>query len=75
MAEVVRWLDGYLPDDAFICNGAGNYATWVHRYFQYKGYRSQLAPTCGSMGYGVPAAIAAKIACPDRTAVAFAGDG
>ena len=75
MGEIVRWLDGYLPEDAFICNGAGNYATWVHRYFRYKGYRTQLAPTSGSMGYGVPAAVAAKIACPDRMSVAFSGDG
>ena len=75
MGEIVRWLDGYLPEDAFICNGAGNYATWVHRYFRYKGYRTQLAPTSGSMGYGVPAAVAAKIACPERMSVAFSGDG
>ena len=61
MGEIVRWLDGYLPEDAFICNGAGNYATWVHRYFRYKGYRTQLAPTSGSMGYGVPAAVAHRI--------------
>ena len=75
MGEIVRWLDGCLPEDAFICNGAGNYATWVHRYFRYKGYRTQLAPTSGSMGYGVPAAVAAKIACPERMSVAFSGDG
>ena len=75
MGEIVRWLDGYLPEDAFICNGAGNYATWVHRYFRYKGYRTQLAPTSGSMGYGVPAAVAAKIACAERMSVAFSGDG
>src|SRR6185369_4942877 len=73
--EIVKGLRETLPEDAVICNGAGNFATWVHRYYQYRDFRTQLAPTNGSMGYGVPAAIAAKIAQPDRTVVAFAGDG
>ena len=73
--EIVKSLATSLPDDAVICNGAGNFATWVHRYYSYRGYRTQLAPTNGSMGYGVPAAIAAKIVEPHRTVVAFAGDG
>jgi acetolactate synthase-1/2/3 large subunit len=73
--RVLRWLSKRLPDDAIITNGAGNYAGWVHRFFQYKGIRTQLAPTSGAMGYGVPAAVAAKIAAPDRTVVSFAGDG
>ncbi|MBK8065200.1 MAG: thiamine pyrophosphate-binding protein [Betaproteobacteria bacterium] len=73
--EIVKSLAASLPDDAVICNGAGNFATWVHRYYSYRGYRTQLAPTNGSMGYGVPAAIAAKIVAPERTVVAFAGDG
>lgn len=75
MAEIVRWLSAHMPQDAIITNGAGNYAAWLHRFFQFKGYRSQLAPTSGSMGYGLPAAIAAKLAHPDRVVVAFAGDG
>ncbi len=75
LAEVIRTTSEMLPEDAIVCNGAGNYAAFLHRYFQYKGYRTQLAPTSGSMGYGLPAAIGAKIAHPERTVVAFAGDG
>ena len=56
-------------------NGAGNYAIWLHRHFAYRQWRTQLAPTSGAMGYGVPAAIAAKAQYPERTVVAFAGDG
>jgi acetolactate synthase-1/2/3 large subunit len=64
-----------LPADAVICNGAGNYSGWWHRYWPYAGWPSQLAPTCGAMGYGLPAAIAAKLRLPDRCVVAVAGDG
>ncbi|NBT33767.1 MAG: thiamine pyrophosphate-binding protein, partial [Rhodobacteraceae bacterium] len=56
-------------------NGAGNYAAWLHRYFEYKGFRTQLAPTSGSMGYGFPAAVAASLRFPDKTVVCLAGDG
>ncbi len=73
--EIVKWLSDTLPEDAIITNGAGNFASWVHRHFRYKGWRTQLAPTSGSMGYSVPAAVAAKIAQPNRTVVAVAGDG
>jgi acetolactate synthase-1/2/3 large subunit len=75
LEDVVRSLSERLPENAVVTNGAGNYAGFVHRYFEYKGYRTQLAPTSGSMGYGLPAAIAAKLADPTRTVVAFAGDG
>lgn len=75
MAQVMRYLDGKLPADAILCNGAGNYATWVHRFYRFRKFGTQLAPTSGSMGYGVPAAIGAKRVFPDRTVVAFAGDG
>ena len=75
MAEVVAWLRGHLPEDAVLTNGAGNYSVWLHRFFRYGSFRSQLGPTSGSMGYGLPAAIAAKAARPDRPAVCFAGDG
>lgn len=75
MENVVRWLSAHLPEDAIVTNGAGNYAAWLHRYFTFKGYRSQLAPTSGSMGYGFPAAISASIEHPDRTVVCMAGDG
>ena len=64
-----------LPADAIVCNGAGNFAGWWHRYWRYHGFPSQLAPTCGAMGYGVPAAIAAALRHPDRCVVAAAGDG
>ncbi|BCB21013.1 thiamine pyrophosphate-binding protein [Bosea sp. ANAM02] len=73
--EMVRWLRSQLPEDAIMCNGAGNYATWVHRFHRFNTFATQLAPTCGSMGYGVPAAIGAKRLFPDRTVIAFAGDG
>lgn len=75
MEDVVTTVSSVLPQDAFVTNGAGNYSQWVHRYFQFKGYRSGLAPTSGSMGYGLPAAIAAKLAHPERAVVCFAGDG
>jgi acetolactate synthase-1/2/3 large subunit len=75
LEEVIATLSHALPDDAIVTNGAGNYAAFLHRYFQYKSYPSQLAPTSGSMGYGLPAAIAAKLAYPDRPVVALAGDG
>jgi acetolactate synthase-1/2/3 large subunit len=75
MGEIVAWLRERLPDDAILCNGAGNYAGFVHRYYRFRCYDTQLAPTSGSMGYGVPAAIAAKLRCPDRPVLAFAGDG
>ena len=64
-----------LPANSVICNGAGNFSGWWHRYWPYAGAPSQLAPTCGAMGYGVPAAIAARLRLPDRTVVAVAGDG
>lgn len=75
MWAVMQTLSQTLPEDAILTNGAGNYATWLHRYYRYPGFRTQLAPTSGAMGYGVPAAIAAKIAEPRRNVVCFAGDG
>jgi acetolactate synthase-1/2/3 large subunit len=75
MWDVVDWLNRNLPADTIYCNGAGNFATWLHRFHQYGPLRTQLAPTSGAMGYGVPAAIAAKIVRPERTVVCFAGDG
>jgi acetolactate synthase-1/2/3 large subunit len=73
--EVMRWLCERLPAEAIICNGAGNYAIWIHRYYRYRNLGTQLAPTSGSMGYGVPSAVMAKRQYPDRPVVAFAGDG
>ena len=75
LAAVVRHLDGRLPEDAILCNGAGNFAAWLHRFFRYKRFGTQLAPTAGAMGYGFPAAIAAKLRHPDRIVVAVEGDG
>ncbi len=72
---VMHWLDEVLPDNAIITNGAGNFTIWVHRFFRYRQYRTQLAPQSGSMGYGVPAGVAAGIVHRDRPVVAFAGDG
>jgi acetolactate synthase-1/2/3 large subunit len=73
--EIIHWLSGNLPEDAIVANGAGNFASWLHRHFRYKGFRTQLAPTNGSMGYGYPAAVAAKLAAPGRTVLAVCGDG
>jgi acetolactate synthase-1/2/3 large subunit len=73
--RIVQWLDAELPDDAIVTNGAGNYATWMHRLFRYRGFRTQLAPYVGAMGYGVPSAIAAKLVHPDRVVVSWNGDG
>ena len=79
LENVVRHVSDALPSSAIVCNGAGNYAAWVHRYHRYGGWpggtRTQLAPTSGSMGYGLPAAIAAKLHAPEREVVCYAGDG
>jgi acetolactate synthase I/II/III large subunit len=75
MGDVMEWLRGHLAEDAILTTGAGNYSAWAHRFYQYRTFRTQLGPTNGSMGYGVPAAIAAKITAPERMVIAFAGDG
>jgi acetolactate synthase I/II/III large subunit len=75
LAQVVADLRGLLAPDAIVCNGAGNYTVWLHRFFQYRRYRTQLGPTSGSMGYGLPAAVAASLIHPQRQVVCFAGDG
>ena len=73
--QIVRWLDARLPDDAILTNGAGNYTAWLHRLYRYRKFRTQLAPYVGSMGYGVPAAIAAKVVHPERIVLSWNGDG
>ena len=73
--EIIRWLSDRLPEDTIIAGGAGNFAGWLHRHFRYKGFRTQLGSTNGSMGYGYPAAVAAKLAQPQRTVFALCGDG
>lgn len=73
--KIVHWLNENLLPDTIITNGAGNYTSWIHRFYQHKEFGTQLAPTSGSMGYGIPAAIAAKITYPNKTVICFAGDG
>ena len=75
LARAVCRMRDALPADTIVANGAGNFAGWWHRYWRYEGFPSQLAPTCGAMGYGVPAAIAAALRFPDRMVVAVTGDG
>jgi len=78
MHAVVQCLQKHLPEDAVLTNGAGNFASWVHRFYQHPGlalgHKVQLAPTAGSMGYGVPAGIAANL-LTGRVAFTIAGDG
>ena len=74
-SEVFRELRRQLPDDAIVANGAGNYAAWLHRFFEHRQFRTQLAPQSGAMGYGLPAGIAAALTHPARRVVAVAGDG
>jgi len=73
--KVMAWLRDRAPDDTIVCNGAGNYAGWLHRHYRFNAFATQLAPTSGSMGYGVPAAVLAKRQYPERMVIAFAGDG
>lgn len=75
MENVVAHLNEVLPEDAIVTNGAGNYSAWLHRYYRYRSWRTQLGPTSGSMGYGLPAAISAKLQIPDRDVICLAGDG
>jgi acetolactate synthase-1/2/3 large subunit len=75
LGAVMVWLREYLPPDAILCNGAGNYAAWIHRFFRFRRFAQHIAPTSGSMGYGVPAAVAMKRLYPERPVVCFAGDG
>jgi len=73
--RIVRWLDERLPDDAILANGAGNYTTWLHRLYRHRRFGTQLAPYAGAMGYGVPAAVAAKLLRPASTVISWNGDG
>ena len=73
--EVICWLRDRLPPSSIICNGAGNFAAWIHRHYRFRQFGTQLAPTSGSMGYGVPAGVMAKRQHPERIVVTIAGDG
>jgi acetolactate synthase-1/2/3 large subunit len=75
MSQVIAFLRQRLPPETIITNGAGNFTLWVHRFYQYTGFRTQLGPTSGAMGYGVPSGVAAKLVHPERPVVSFAGDG
>ncbi len=75
MGPIMQHLEDVLPEDAIITNGAGNYATWIHRFHRFRRFGTQAAPTSGSMGFGTPGAVAAKLLYPERLVVAFAGDG
>jgi acetolactate synthase-1/2/3 large subunit len=75
LADVLAHLRERLPPDAIVTNGAGNFTVWVHRFYTFRRYRTQLSPCSGAMGYGVPAAVAAKVVHPERTVVCVAGDG
>jgi acetolactate synthase I/II/III large subunit len=73
--QVVATMRERLPDDAILTSGAGNYTAWLHRLYRHRRFRTQLAPYSGSMGYGVPAAVAAKAVHPERIVVSWNGDG
>ena len=75
MSEVMQFLRRRLPPETIVTCGAGAYIVWVNRFYRYTGFRTQLGPTGGAMGYGVPSAIAAKLVHPDRPVVSFSGDG
>jgi acetolactate synthase-1/2/3 large subunit len=75
LGEVIGVLRAELPADAIVCNGAGNYTVWLHRFFPYRLFGTQLAPQSGAMGYGIPASLAAALLHPQRTVIALAGDG
>ena len=75
LAQTMIWLSENLPEDAIICNGAGNYASWIHRYYRFRRYGTHFAPTSATMGYGVPAAVALKRMHPERLVVSLIGDG
>jgi acetolactate synthase I/II/III large subunit len=75
LAQVMMWLRDRLPPDAIICNGAGNYASWIHRYYRFRSFATHIAPTSATMGYGVPAAVAMQRLHPERLVVSINGDG
>jgi acetolactate synthase-1/2/3 large subunit len=75
MGPIMEWIEANTPKDTIFTNGAGNYATWLHRFHRFQAFNTQAAPTSGSMGYGLPAAVAAKQLFPEREVICFAGDG
>jgi len=73
--EVIVWLRENLPADAIVCSGAGNFSSWIHRFYRFRKYATHIGPCSGSMGYGVPSAVAMKTLHPDRTVIGISGDG
>ena len=75
LGEIMIWLRDHVPADTILCNGAGNYASWIHRFYRFRGYMTHVAPTSASMGYGMPAAIAMQRLHPKRLVLSVNGDG
>ena len=75
LSEIMIWLRGHLPADAMLTNGAGNYAAWIHRFYRFRRFGTQVAPISGFMGYGLPAALAMKCLYRERPVIVLAGDG
>jgi acetolactate synthase-1/2/3 large subunit len=75
MGKIMTWLNENLDADTIVCNGAGNFSSWANRFYRYRGYGTLQGPTSGSMGFGLPAALAAKLVYPNRTVISFSGDG
>src|SRR3954469_17560105 len=75
LGAIMVWLRENLPDDTILCNGAGNYAAWIHRFYRFRRFATHIAPTSASMGYGMPSAIAMKRLYPERTVISVNGDG
>jgi len=75
LSEIMIWLRDHLPADAILCNGAGNYSSWIHRFYRFRRFNTQMATVCGFMGYGLPAAVAMKSLYPQRAVLAINGDG
>jgi acetolactate synthase-1/2/3 large subunit len=75
LGAIMVWLRENLPDDTILCNGAGNYAAWIHRFYRFRRFATHIAPTSASMGYGMPAAVAMKRLYPERTVISVNGDG
>ncbi|MGZ5925155.1 MAG: thiamine pyrophosphate-binding protein [Rhizomicrobium sp.] len=75
LSAIVIWLRENLPDDTILCNGAGNYASWIHRFYRFRQFATQIAPISASMGYGVPSAVAMQLLHPTRKVVSINGDG
>jgi acetolactate synthase-1/2/3 large subunit len=75
MGQIMTWLNKHLDPNSIVCNGAGNFSSWANRFYSYRGYGTLQGPTSGTMGFGLPAAIAAKLEYPDRSVISFSGDG